>query len=132
MGASPFNKAGWEQALQDLSAQIRDWVTKEDSNKMTFEQMSPVPQAGDPFAQVIVNGRTVFYLEPAEFTEHRVPTVAFLYAFPTLRRVQLRGPSAGAWEVLTSEGIPMSTKWNQFGFIKLLTDLSYVPNSKGA
>lgn len=132
MAGSPLDKEGWEAALKELAGQIEEWVSEGQAKGMDLQYKSMNPELGSPIAEVIVSKSAVFYLEPAEFAWHRVPTIAFLYAYPSLRRIQLRGPLAGAWEVLSRDGIPMKYGWSAHDFLTLIADLADVPNAKGA
>ncbi len=78
--------------------------------------------AGEPVLSLNTNHGQV-HLEPAEFTEGRVPTVVFLYAQPTLRQVRLTGPYAGSWEARTSQDVPLHMAWNSQAFLRLVNDL---------
>lgn len=132
MAGSPLDKEGWEAALNELAGQIEEWVRQSRAKGMNIEYKKMALDPGRPLAEVVVGSSAVFYLEPAEFAWHRVPAIAFLYAYPSLRRIQLRGPAAGAWEVLSRDGIPMRYGWTSHEFLALLADLADVPDAKGA
>lgn len=122
----------WSEAVVSLARQVDEWVrgAGEGMGKMTTSVIAITPVAEQPVLEIEVAGRAKFYMEPAAFAADKVPTIVHLYAYPSLRRVQLEGPKAGAWEVLSPHGVPMRYGWNSHDFLRLLSELADEPISR--
>jgi hypothetical protein len=123
----------WKDALLELEKQVEGWLHAYAEELGGFAvSVSPLDPAPD---QMLLETRlptgTKIVLEPARFAAHHLPTVVNLYAYPTLRRVRLVGPTANAWEVQSSQGVPMNYAWEKGDFLRLLTVLAdeSIPNS---
>lgn len=116
----------WKEAVLALAAEVESWVSSDLAKKghMVLHQLDENPVAGEPLLEIEVHDREILRLEPAAFSENKLPTSVHLYAYPTLRRVVIVGPFAGKWEIQTGEGVPMNFSWTQEDFIKLLTILA--------
>jgi hypothetical protein len=123
----------WKEDVRHLAEQVEDWVSHDLSSKDAFvlHEMTMDPTPDEPLLEMeVVNGPAILRLEPAAFAVDQTPTKVHLYAYPTLRRVILFGPLANnAWEVQTSEGVPMNYPWTSAGLIDLLRVLSENPRA---
>lgn len=122
----------WREAVVALARQVDEWVQAAGDvlGSETRTVISLEPIAEQAVLEIDIPGRARFYLEPALFAADQVPTIVHLYAYPSLRRVQLEGPKAGAWEVLSTHGIPMRYQWNSHDFLRLLAELADEPISR--
>ena len=88
---------------------------------MACQVHKPVP--GEALVEIQgTSGR--FYLEPAEFTARDLPTVVWLYAYPTMRRVRLASSGGAEWQIQSSDGIPFHKELSEATFAELIHDLS--------
>lgn len=126
-----LSKMEWKDAISDLVKQVEAWLHDEAENRGGFAvSVSPLePSADNQVLQVTLPTGTRVILEPAYFAEGVLPTAVDLYAYPTLRRVRLIGPTGAAWEVQSSQGVPLNYKWNRDDFIRLITALADEPVS---
>ncbi len=116
----------WKEALLDLEKQIENWLHEYAEEVGGFAvSVSPLEPAPDEMLlETKLPTGSKIVLEPARFAADHLPTVVNLYTYPTLRRVRLVGPTGGAWEVQTSQGVPMNYAWNKKDFLRLLTALA--------
>jgi hypothetical protein len=116
----------WKDAVLDLANQVEGWVSDSITGKggMPLHVVDMSPEPDQPLLEMEVAGQSLIRLEPARFAANRLPTVVNLYAYPTLRRVRLVGPTSGAWQVQSSQGVDMKYGWNRDDFIRLLTELA--------
>lgn len=121
----------WKQAISALVKEVEGWVQETARNGgMVITESPREPSPDEPVLQVEWSKTgTRLILEPAHFAANRLPTVVDLYAYPTLRRVRLFGPTGDAWEVQSSQGVPLNYKWNRDDFIRLITALADEPVS---
>jgi hypothetical protein len=116
----------WADALNALAGQVQTWVNGDLAKRSHIEgQVVARPEAGVPMVAIDVDSKTIVRLEPAEFGGTSLPTNVHLYTYPTLRRVVLEGPDQNnAWQVVTSQGIPMRYGWNEADFLDLIQVLA--------
>ncbi|MDX2064726.1 MAG: hypothetical protein SFX74_03180 [Fimbriimonadaceae bacterium] len=109
----------YAEHLRDLHRSVSEWSALAG---FSIESHGDGTEPDEPWLTIhSAAGRVTF--EPASFAADRSPTVIRVYAFPTLRQVQLVGPIAGAWEFRSTQGIPFRVKWNQTGFGLMMSDL---------
>lgn len=117
----------WQREIVELGKQLERWIR----NFSVFEpskylEAEKFPEAGEVALEFRLGANTRFMLEPAEFAEDQLPTTAFLYAYPTMRRIRLVGPdSQGKWEIQSADGIPMGYQWTGGQFYQILTYLTH-------
>lgn len=108
----------WSNDVEALANEVENWA-----KQSGIQTQRHSIKAGEPLLSLTTAHGKV-HLEPAEFSEGRVPTVVFLYAQPTLRQVRLVGPGAGhAWEARTGQDVPLYMGWNKQAFLRLISDL---------
>ena len=116
----------WKEAVLGLKGQVEAWLHEYAEESGGFAvSVSPTDPAPDEMlleTKLPVGSKIV--LEPARFAAGHLPTVVNLYAYPTLRRVRLVGPTGSAWEVQSSQGVSMNYAWNKQDFLRLLTALA--------
>jgi hypothetical protein len=131
LGMGSLADMSWEEAVSGLTSQVEGWLA-ENAGVFGGFGVERFPLDIGPDHELLVatmpNGLRVT-LEPARFAIGHIPTAIDLYAYPTLRRVRLVGPIGEAWEVQTSQGVPMNYGWNRADFLHLVAALVDEPVS---
>jgi len=112
----------WRAALIALAEQTVTWIEQYYAGQGARVMHDVVlhPEPDQPLLTVEINDRRRVHLEPTEKGAGLLPTTVNLFAYPTLRRVVLYGPVNGAWEIQSSDGIPMGYPWNAQSLIQVI------------
>ena len=112
---------GWQAAVNDLIRQATSWALSA-GFEVTVEPHSELAEVS---VLTLEEGKRRIHVEPSVYAAERLPTAIDIYAFPSLVRVRLRGPDeAGAWEIFTSDNIPLRRAWSKNTFLELCADLA--------
>ena len=110
----------WREVVNGLIDQTEQWALLGGF----AVSVSPNEESPEVNALTVQNGGNVIHVEPALYAAERVPTAVDVYAYPSLIRVRLKGPDeTGAWEIYTSDNIPLRRAWNENTFLELCADL---------
>lgn len=110
----------WREAVNGLIEQAAKWASDAGFG-VSVEPHSEVPEVK---VLTVQSRGEMIHIEPALYAADRLPTAVDVYAYPSLVRVRLRGPDEiGAWEIFTSDNIPLRRAWNERTFLELCADL---------
>lgn len=122
--ADVFPRKKWEQAVNAFLDQLTDWVKQEPGWALNgpIEDYSLPQNSNAVFWSVSTpKGEARMESERQDFLGRRFVE---LYAWPTLRRVQLLPDlNAKSWKVRTDSGIFLRQEWNRENCILLIQDL---------
>lgn len=107
----------WKEAVEALARQVSGWA---EADGLATEQYEAIP--GEPVLEV-QSGTNRLYIEPAEFEEALPPFLVWMYAYPSLQRVQLVSQGDGIWMIHTSDGVPFNKELDPRSFQDYAADL---------
>lgn len=110
----------WRDVVNGLIEQAGGWASHAGFG-VSIAPHSEVPEVN---VLTVQDHGEIINIEPALYAADRVPTAIDVYTYPSLVRVRLRGPDPiGAWEIFTSDNLPLRRTWNEKTFIQLCADL---------